>query len=85
MDLLVPGSSVCVSPPAAVDAPAPVVIEALDPNPKALNAPENVDRPSRFAVRPPEASTPPAAMVVVEPVVFEDEEVDVLLALRPWE
>ena len=45
---------------AAVDAPAPDVIEALDPNPKALNAPENVDRPSRFAVRPPVASTPAA-------------------------
>ena len=82
MDVLVPGSNVCVSPPAAVDAPAPDVIEAFDPNPKALNAPENVDRPSRFAVRPPVASTPPAAVVV--PVVV-DEVVGVLLALRPWE
>ena len=74
-----PGRSVCDSPAAA--AAAAVVEEDLDPNPKALKAPENVDLPSRFATLPPLATIPP----LVAEVGTEEELTRALLLFRPWE
>ena len=70
-----PGRSVCDSPAAAA------VVEALDPNPKALKAPENVDLPSRFATLPPLATIPP----LVAEEGTEEELIRALLLFRPWE
>ena len=79
----VPGRRVCDSPALPLPLPLVAAAEGLDPNPSALKAPENVDRPSRFPALPPLAS---ALLVAADatPVPDAVAVVDGLLLFLPW-